>query len=53
MFISSGGMMIRTRVNEIRQTGRATKGVKVVDLKTSEELIAAAIIADDSERETS
>ena len=32
MLITNGGQMVRTRVKEIRETGRNTMGVKLMDL---------------------
>jgi DNA gyrase subunit A len=50
MLISEGGMIVRSRVGEVRQTGRGAQGVKVINLKAGDKLMAAAIILDaDSE----
>lgn len=38
MLITDKGQMVRTRVSEIRTTGRNTMGVKLMDLKTGEKL---------------
>jgi DNA gyrase subunit A len=47
MFITSGGMLIRTAVASISRIGRNTQGVRVVRLKEDDRLIAAAGIADE------
>jgi DNA gyrase subunit A len=38
MLITTGGVLIRTRVNEIREMGRATQGVILINLDQSEKL---------------
>lgn len=38
MLITTGGVMIRTRVSEIREMGRATKGVTLINLDAGETL---------------
>ena len=40
--IASNGIVIRTRVSEIRPTGRDTMGVSLMNLNEGEELIAVA-----------
>ncbi len=42
MLITNKGQMVRTRVKEIRETGRNTMGVKLIDLRGSEKLSAVA-----------
>ena len=42
MFISSGGMMIRTSAAEVSRLGRNTQGVRVVKLKSDDRLIDCA-----------
>jgi DNA gyrase subunit A len=42
--ISSGGMALHTRVADIPQMGRATRGAKVIDLKPGEELAYVAAL---------
>ena len=44
MFITANGMLIRIAASDIRTIGRNTKGVKVVNLKDDDRLIAAAKI---------
>jgi len=43
--ISSGGIVLRTKVGEIKRAGRATMGVRVVNLKPGETVAAVASIA--------
>ncbi len=50
MLITSGGQMVRTRVKEIRETGRNTMGVKVIGLAAGEKLQGIApVVSDDDE----
>ncbi len=51
MFISAGGMIVRTAASDIRQIGRNTLGVKLVNLKDGDHLIAAARVAEGDEEE--
>ncbi len=47
MLISNqGGKIIRTSVSEIRNTGRSTQGVKVINLETDELVAAVARVAE-------
>ena len=38
MLITTGGVLIRTRVSEIREMGRATQGVTLINLGDDEKL---------------
>ena len=38
MLITTGGVLIRTRVSEIRELGRATQGVTLINLGEDEKL---------------
>jgi len=38
MLITSGGVLIRTRVAEIREMGRSTQGVTLINLGEGEKL---------------
>jgi DNA gyrase subunit A len=38
MLITTGGVLIRTRVSEIRELGRATQGVTLINLGKDEKL---------------
>jgi len=51
MFITQGGMLVRTRVENISRMGRATQGVRLVNLKAGDRLIAAARVAESAEEE--
>ncbi len=39
MLITTGGVLIRTKVNSIRETGRSAQGVKLIDLGEGEKLV--------------
>ncbi len=39
MLITSGGVLIRTRVNEVREMSRATQGVTLINLDKGEKLV--------------
>ena len=47
MLITTKGQMVRTRVSEIRETGRNAQGVKLIDLKGVEKLQAIAPVVSD------
>jgi DNA gyrase subunit A len=38
MLITTGGVLIRTRISEIRDMGRATQGVRLINLGEGEKL---------------
>lgn len=44
LIITSNGTTIRTAISQISETGRATKGVKIMNLKGKEEIVAIEII---------
>ena len=46
MLITSGGVLIRTRVNEIREMSRATQGVTLINLGEGEKLSGLQCIFD-------
>jgi DNA gyrase subunit A len=46
MLITTGGVLIRTHVNEIREMGRATQGVRLINLGEDEKLAGLAKIVD-------
>ena len=50
MLITNKGQMVRTRVKEIRETGRNTMGVKLMDLRNGEKLQAIAPVVSQSGR---
>ncbi|MBI1370926.1 MAG: DNA gyrase subunit A [Planctomycetes bacterium] len=47
MLITEQGMIVRTTVAEVRQTGRGTQGVRVIKLKEGDQLMSAARIAEE------
>ncbi len=49
MLISSLGKMIRMAVDEIRVIGRATKGVRLIDLDEGDELVGLARVEEEEE----
>lgn len=49
MIITSGGVLIRTRVNSIRETGRSAQGVKLIDLGKNEKLVDIATVDEKEE----
>jgi DNA gyrase subunit A len=51
MLITIKGQMVRTRVKEIRETGRNTMGVKLMDLRGDEKLQAIAPVVSQIEEE--
>ena len=51
MLITTKGQMVRTRVKEIRETGRNTMGVKLMDLRSGEKLQAIAPVVSQAEEE--
>ncbi len=51
MLITNKGQMVRTRVKEIRETGRNTMGVKLMDLRNGEKLQAIAPVVSQVEEE--
>jgi len=49
MLITSGGMIVRTGVSELRTIGRATQGVRVIALRAGQKLVSMArVVADDN-----
>ncbi|MFL6530606.1 MAG: DNA gyrase C-terminal beta-propeller domain-containing protein, partial [Chthoniobacterales bacterium] len=52
MLITNKGQMVRTRVKEIRETGRNAQGVKLIDLKGSEKLQAIAPVVSQAAEES-
>jgi DNA gyrase subunit A len=46
MLVSSGGKVVRIRVNEIRVIGRNTQGVRLIDLDAGERVAAVARLAE-------
>jgi DNA gyrase subunit A len=46
MLLTAKGQSIRTRVKEIRETGRGAKGVKLVDLAAGDRLLSIARVVE-------
>ena len=46
MLITNGGVLIRTRVNEIREMGRSTQGVTLINLGEGEKLSGVQAVMD-------
>jgi DNA gyrase subunit A len=51
MLITSGGQSVRTRVSEIRMTGRNAQGVRLIGLSDGEKLQATAKVVSQSQEE--
>ena len=51
MLITSGGVLIRTKVDQIRETGRAAAGVKLINLDEGETLVSLERIAEEPEEQ--
>jgi DNA gyrase subunit A len=51
MLITTGGVLIRTRVAEIRQMGRATQGVTLINLSAEEKLAGLERVVESEENE--
>ena len=39
MLITNNGVIVRTRVSEVREMGRSTQGVRLISLDTDQSLI--------------
>jgi DNA gyrase subunit A len=51
MLISQQGMILRTRAGDIRSIGRATQGVRLIDMDEGDEVVAVAKLAEREEEE--
>jgi DNA gyrase subunit A len=51
MLISTGGVLIRTRVKQIREMGRSTQGVRLIDLDEGTKLAGVECVAEKEEEE--
>ena len=51
MLITSGGVLIRTKVNQVRETGRAAQGVRLINLDEGENLVSLTRVAESEEEE--
>lgn len=52
MLITSGGVLIRTKVEQIRETGRAAAGVRLINLDEGETLVSLERVAEEAEDES-
>ncbi|HPW55267.1 MAG TPA: DNA gyrase subunit A [Thermoanaerobaculaceae bacterium] len=46
LLVTAKGMLIRTRSSEVRQSGRATQGVKLIGLETGDKVVSVARLAE-------
>ena len=51
MLITSGGVLIRTKVEQIRETGRAAAGVKLMNLDEGETLVSLERVAEEADED--
>ena len=51
MLINTGGILIRTRVSELRDMGRATQGVRLINLGEGEKLVGLERVAESEDEE--
>ena len=49
MMITYAGMIVRIQADTVRQTGRAAQGVKLIDLKDNDRLVALARVQEDDD----
>jgi len=52
MLLTAKGQSIRTRVKEIRETGRGAKGVRLVTLAEGDKLLSIARIVESEEEQS-
>lgn len=52
MLITSGGVLIRTKVEQVRETGRAAQGVRLINLDEGTTLVSIERVAESSDDET-
>jgi DNA gyrase subunit A len=51
LLITQSGMLIRIKVKDIRETGRAAQGVRLIDLEEGDRVVAVAKLAEPDETE--
>ncbi len=51
MLITTGGQMVRTRVSDIREAGRNTQGVKLIELDAGDKLKAIAPVISEEKQD--
>jgi DNA gyrase subunit A len=52
MLITDGGVLIRTRVSEIREMGRSTQGVTLINLDEGTKLVSLSSVVEADEEST-
>jgi DNA gyrase subunit A len=52
MLITTGGVLIRTRVAEVREQGRSTQGVRLINLDEGEKLAGLEKIVESEEEDS-
>lgn len=52
MLITTGGVLIRTKVDSIRETGRSAQGVKLIDLGEGEKLVDLEKVIETEDEDT-
>ena len=52
MIINQSGLTIRMAVADIREAGRATQGVKLINIKEGDTIAAVSVVAGSSEEKT-
>jgi DNA gyrase subunit A len=52
MLITQQGMVLRTRAGDIRTIGRATQGVRLIEMEEGDTVVAVAKLAEQEEEET-
>ena len=53
MLVTDGGKVIRSRCKEISVIGRATQGVRLINVDQNEKVVSVATLAEDDEDEAS
>ena len=51
MLITTGGVLIRTRISEVREQGRSTQGVRLINLDDGEKLAGVEKILESEDEE--
>ncbi len=51
MLISQQGMILRTRAGDIRAIGRATQGVRLIEMEAGDMVVAVAKLAEEKDEE--
>ena len=51
MLLTQQGQMVRTPVNNVREAGRNTQGVKLINLATGDKLTAIARVVSENEED--